>query len=161
LGTDHSAPRATSAATRAAFAAAPTAPLPGRRHHTVRKGETLAAVAKRYRVPSARLAEVNGLAPGAKISRGEILVIPGREPSRVASKGKVAGKKKAAPKPAASGRATARAGRSYQVRGGDTLYRIARRTGTSVDSLMTANNLDSATQIRPGDRLKIPAAAPR
>jgi len=42
------------------------------------------------------------------------------------------------------------------VRGGDTLYRIAARNGTTVARLMHANDLTSAGEIRPGDQLRIP-----
>jgi peptidoglycan lytic transglycosylase D len=127
------------------FAAAPTAKLPGPRRHLVRRGETLASVARRYRVPVSRLAAANGLSSGAKVSRGEVLSIPGREPVEVAAKSlKAKGDTPTAPT------------RSYRVKGGDTLYRIARRTGTSVDSLMAANSLESPEKIKPGDRLKIP-----
>jgi membrane-bound lytic murein transglycosylase D len=132
-----------------AFAAAPTASLASPRRYTVRRGDNLAGVARHHGVSTARLAEANALAPSAKIARGEVLVIPGREPVKKASK-------KTAPKDT-----TVTAARSYRVKGGDTLFRIARRTGTTVDSLMAANSLASPEQIRPGDKLTIPAAAPR
>ncbi|HEY7112105.1 MAG TPA: LysM peptidoglycan-binding domain-containing protein [Thermoanaerobaculia bacterium] len=144
-------------AARLAFAAAPTAKLPGPRRHTVKKGETLASIARRYGVSKASLAESNGLLATAKVSRGEVLVVPAKGPVRTASRKttkQAAPSAKAAPKAAES---TA-AARSYRVKGGDTLSRIARRTGTTVDSLMAANDLDSPEQIKPGDRLKIPAA---
>lgn len=51
--------------------------------------------------------------------------------------------------------ATARAAR-YTVRRGDTLWRIARRHGTSVDRIRAANAIRSNT-IRPGQVLEIPA----
>jgi membrane-bound lytic murein transglycosylase D len=151
---------------RLAFAAAPTAPLPGPKRHTVRKGETLAAVAKRYRVSVSRLAEANGLPTTARISRGEVLVIPVRgapvataaksQPKKAAeptaSTASAAGNTKTKGKPAGS----TSAARSYRVKGGDTLYAIARRTGTTVDSLMAANDLASPEKIKPGDRLVIP-----
>ncbi|MGH9368783.1 MAG: LysM peptidoglycan-binding domain-containing protein [Thermoanaerobaculia bacterium] len=133
-----------------AFAAAPTAPLPGPRRHVVRRGETLASVARRYRVSVTRLAAANALSPKAKLARGEVLVVPGRQSSKVA-----AGTPKKATGAAASG-GDATAARSYRVKGGDTLYGIARRTGTTVESLVAANSLESPEKIKPGDRLVIP-----
>lgn len=130
----------------ASFAAAPTAMLTAPRRHTVRRGETLAAVARRYRVSVARLAAANALSPRARVARGEVLVVPSRHPVTLAARH---AKTKASP------------ARSYRVKGGDTLYRIAKRTGTSVDSLMAANSIGSPEQIKPGDRLKIPVAVPR
>ncbi len=136
-----------------AFAAAPTARLSSPRRYKVRRGDSLAAVARRHGVSVARLAEANALSPSAKIARGEVLVIPQRERVKKASK-------KTSTKVASKNR-TATTSRSYRVKGGDTLSRIARRTGTTVDSLMAANSLESPDQIRPGDRLTIPVAAPR
>jgi len=138
-------PMGSSEAALAAFAAAPTASMPGVRRHTVRRGETLASIARGYRVSASRLAASNGLFPWSRVSRGEVLVIPARE-VKVAAKSSKTG----SPKVAAETR-------SYRVKGGDTLYRIARRTGTTVDSLMAANSLQSPESIKPGDRLVIPA----
>ncbi len=45
---------------------------------------------------------------------------------------------------------------THVVRNGDTLGRIASRYGTSVESIMRANNLRSANKIWPGQRLKVP-----
>jgi len=44
----------------------------------------------------------------------------------------------------------------YTVRGGDTLYSLARRYGTSVEAIMAANDLGD-TLVRPGQRLIIPS----
>ena len=55
-------------------------------------------------------------------------------------------------------RATA-AGTKYRVQGGDTLYDIAKRHGTTVEELSAANDLGPSTTIRPGDRLTIPPKA--
>ncbi len=132
-----------------AFAAAPTARLPGPRRHVVKRGETLASVAKRYRVSVARLASANALSPKARLGRGEVLVIPGRETAKVAAKAPKKGT--GAPPPQGSESKA----RSYRVKGGDTLYGIAKRTGTTVDSLMAANSLESP-EIKAGDRLVIP-----
>jgi membrane-bound lytic murein transglycosylase D len=45
----------------------------------------------------------------------------------------------------------------HRVRRGETLSTIARRHGTSVDSIVRANNLRSRNRIRAGQRLKIPS----
>jgi membrane-bound lytic murein transglycosylase D len=63
----------------ASLPAAP-APSPGLRHR-VRKGETLARVARRFGVTLAALAEANDLAPRASLSPRMVLVIPDREPA--------------------------------------------------------------------------------
>jgi murein DD-endopeptidase MepM/ murein hydrolase activator NlpD len=60
----------------------------------------------------------------------------------------------APPAPAISGRAG-----SYTVRHGDTLYSIARRFHVSVYSLMAANGIGNARELRAGRVLVIPGAA--
>jgi membrane-bound lytic murein transglycosylase D len=145
-----------------AFAGAPTATFPVSRRHVVRRGETLARIARRYRVAVATLAATNGLSRRARVPKGRVLVIPGRtrEAVRYASVGR--GKRghgsrilvasKSGPKPVGR-RAPAK---HYQVRTGDTLYRIALRHGTTVATLLAVNSLPTRAKIRPGDRLKIP-----
>jgi hypothetical protein len=44
--------------------------------HSVRSGETLSAIAKKYRVPLQDLCQVNGLSPQAAIKPGRILSVP-------------------------------------------------------------------------------------
>jgi membrane-bound lytic murein transglycosylase D len=143
-----------------AFAGAPTATFPVSRRHVVRRGETLARIAGRYRVSVATLAAMNGLSRRARVPKGRVLVIPGRfrEATRYASvrhgKGhaRTLVASKSRPKPV--GRRAA--AKHYQVRMGDTLYRIAAQHGTTVATLLAVNSLPSRVKIRPGDRLRIP-----
>lgn len=138
----------------AAFAAAPTAHPAVFRRHIARRGETLAAIARRFHVSVAALAQANSVGERAKLRRGRVVLIPQPEVVRVASrkarKARVPGATRVASKklqpPVAS----------YRVRGGDTLYRIAARHGTTVQLLLAANSLSSGAPIHPGDRLKIP-----
>ena len=46
--------------------------------------------------------------------------------------------------------------KSYTVRSGDTIDRIAKRFGLRQDTVISANNLSSASSIRPGLALRIP-----
>jgi len=137
----------------AAFAEAPTARPPAERRHVVRAGETLVSIASRFGVSPSRLAAANGLSVRAKLRKGRVVLIPGREVVRVASKRRPKGH--AQDQVAAAARPEASRPQSYRVRGGDTLYRIAIRHRTTVAELLAVNNLADVT-IRPGDRLKIP-----
>ena len=143
-----------------AFAAAPTATFPVARRHMVRKGETLSRIARRYRVSVTALASANSLSKRSRLARGRVLVIPGRSVVLVASAKKskrsrsgeariASGKTRRGPAP--------RKATSYRVRGGDTLYRIALKHGTTVARILAVNSLSGKKTIRPGDRLKIPA----
>ncbi len=146
-----------------AFASAPTAVFPVARRHVVRRGETLARISRRYRVSIATLASANGLSRRARLTKGRVLVIPGRhrEEARYASvrKGKKGPGSKAVVASRSGPKKTQRgAARHYQVRSGDTLYRIAVKHGTTVARILAVNSLPSWAKIRPGDRLKIPSA---
>lgn len=134
----------------ASLASVPTAKLPNGKRYVVRKGDTLARIAKKYGVPEDELAAFNGLAAGAAVSRGRALEIPER-PAETAR-----AKKPAGAAPAAKAAAAQPVAKSYRVKNGDTLYAIARRHGTSVDELSAANSLSPERPIRPGDTLTIP-----
>jgi peptidoglycan lytic transglycosylase D len=146
----------------AAYAAAPTATAPSYRRHVARRGETLAGIAHRYHVAVAVLAELNSVAPKTHLPRGRVILVPRPEKVQIAT-GKKLKKKTAAKAVAAADRKSGPAPpeeETYRVRGGDTLYRIAVKHGTTVAILMTANSLGSPGQIRPGDRLTIPSKTP-
>jgi len=145
-------------AVRTAYSEAPTARPPQYRRHVARRGETLASVARRYRLPVADVASANSLPAKAKLRKGQVLVIPKPEaPVAVASAkyGKKGGKAARPEKKESSGEMTAV--RSYRVRGGDTLYRIAVRNGTTVERLRDVNRLSAKSAIKPGDRLRLPS----
>ncbi|MEO8189410.1 MAG: LysM peptidoglycan-binding domain-containing protein [Acidobacteriota bacterium] len=147
-------PIGTAEAVRVAYTEAPTAQAPSFKRHVARRGETLAAVARRFHVAVADLASANSLSSKVRLRRGQVLVIPQLQVATAARKGRKNGHKERAP--ARSRLAVVTASRSYKVRGGDTLYRIAARNGTTVQRLMKANSLATSNEIRPGDRLRIP-----
>ncbi|MEP6769364.1 MAG: LysM peptidoglycan-binding domain-containing protein [Acidobacteriota bacterium] len=149
-------PVGTAETVRLAYAEAPTARPPAFKRHVARRGETLASVARRFHVAVADLASANSLSAKVRLRRGQVVVIPQHEVIAVAAARK--GKKSAHRERGASRSrpAAVAASRSYKVRGGDTLYRIAARNGTTVQRLMKANSLAGSAEIRPGDRLRIP-----
>jgi len=110
--------------------------------YTVRRGDTLSAIARRYRVSVADIQSVNEMRT-TRIYPNQNLMIPGRTAA-------------ALPRPATrSASAGEKAGPVvYQVRRGDTLSRIARMFGTSVSSIKSLNQL-SGDRINVGDRLTV------
>lgn len=98
--------------------------------HLVRPGETLSAIASKYRRSVSVLAKVNHLRNPNLIVVGQRLRIPG----------------------AATG-----ATRIHIVRRGETLSSIAARFGTSVASLAKRNKLANPNLILVGQRLRVPA----
>jgi membrane-bound lytic murein transglycosylase D len=137
-----------------AFAAAPTAKLPSFKTHVAKKGETLPRIAKRYGVSVTALASANSLSTRSRVSRGEEILIPQRVAS--ASTGAKASK---AQKTSRAGvtKAASAPQKSYKVKNGDTLYRIAIRHGVTVAEILAINSLGGAPSIRAGDHLAIPA----
>src|SRR5439155_424277 len=73
------------------------------------------------------------------------------------------GQKLVVPAPASATIATAAAGNSsensYVVKTGDTLHKIARANGTSVNEIKALNGLKT-DRIKVGDKLKLPASKP-
>lgn len=136
------------------------ASAPGQRNamqfHTVKRGETIAIIARNLRVNRTDLAEANYLRTTSRLRVGQRLVIP-RMPS-AALLARASSATGAASTAEVLAQTTAvddePASRTYRVRAGDTLSAIARRTGTTVNQLKAWNNLRGDT-LRIGTRLVI------
>lgn len=129
--------------------------------HKVNQGETLGRIAQQYRTTVAQLQKANNL-NGHIIRVGQVLKVPPREESRPGPISVAVGESKPALTRAQTVAARSEAEGSVHIVGkGDTLSSIARRYNVSQDSLLRANNLESAL-IRVGQRLDIPrgGAAP-
>ena len=120
----------------AAIVEAAPAPVPASpSSHVVAKGDSLWSIARKYGVSVAELSAANQLAPSATLRLGQSLLVP----SKAAA---------AAPE----------ANNTYAVKSGDTLGSIARKQGTTIANLRTANNL-SGDALRIGQKLVIPGNA--
>jgi N-acetylmuramoyl-L-alanine amidase len=108
--------------------------------HVVRPGDTVSAIAQRYRVPVRAIRGANRLGPSGLIRPGRKLVIPGAHP------------RPTHPEPVTS---------AHVVRRGETVTAIARRYRIPVDAVLAVNHLHARTPIRPGRRLLIPGAGGR
>jgi len=117
----------------AGVASAQGSPWTGR--YTVRSGDSLTAIAQRYRVSLSSLAAANKLDWRKPLLIGVVLRVP-------SSTGSVA-----------EGRAV-----TYVVRYGDTLSGIALRFHISLAGLASANGIDPAGVLLSGARLQIPTA---
>lgn len=115
----------------------PSTPVAGIRY-TVRPGDTLYSIARRYNTTVARIAQANNIRNINLIRVGQVLRIPGTTPAP-------------APTPPTTTR-------TYTVRRGDTLYSIARRYNTTVARIAQANNIRNTSLIRVGQVLRIPGA---
>jgi membrane-bound lytic murein transglycosylase D len=108
--------------------------------HTVRRGDTVGALARRYGSSVGAIMAANGIRNPRRLRIGQTLVIP-RTPgtsTRSASAG------------------PAEEPREHTVRRGDTLADLARRYGSSVTTIMAANDIHDPDRLRVGQRLTIP-----
>lgn len=95
--------------------------------YTVRKGDTLSAIALRQKRSVSAIAQANGIADPNKIRAGQVLVIPDN----------------VAPAPVGT----------VVVKAGDTLTKISARTGVPVGTLIAANGLVSPYYVYTGGQL--------
>ena len=105
--------------------------------HRIHRGESLVTIAQRYGTTAGDLIRINRLRKAYRPKAGHSLLVPAYV------SGDYLAEKKAARK-------------TYRVRRGDTLGKLARRFGVSVEQLKLANNLDSDILSR-GKRLVIPS----
>ena len=129
--------------------------------YTVRKGETLAAVARKLKVSRTDLAEANYLRTSSRVSVGQQLIVPHEATVLMAARTErpvPAAESHAivadAVVPAMSADASEMVKTHYRVRRGDTLASIARTFRTSVSLLRTWNNLPGS-RIVAGSQLTI------
>lgn len=124
-------PTAPAAVPTAAPAAPTTAPpASGTIYHTVRAGENLYRIAQRYGTTVEAIMAANGIADARSLKVGQVLLIP-------------------------VGGGTTGTG-AYVVQPGDTLYSIAKRFGTTVETLAALNGLAPPYTIKVGQSLVIP-----
>jgi membrane-bound lytic murein transglycosylase D len=150
---------------RAKLETAPAGDLNALTWYKVRRGDTLATVARRLKVNRTDLAEANHLTLRSRLSVGQELIVP-RAPSPALS----ARSSPPAPAPAAEAVVASRAltgtadsptaesselvKRVYLVKRGDTLSSIARLFNTTVGRLKSWNRL-RGTRITAGTRLTV------
>ncbi|MBT2583103.1 LysM peptidoglycan-binding domain-containing protein [Planococcus sp. ISL-109] len=108
-------------------------PPTGATTYTVKAGDTLYSIAKKYNVTVAALAAANNITNVNLIRVGQVLVIPVKAPT---------------PPPVTTVK--------YTVKAGDTLYSIASKYNTTVSAIATANKITNVNLIHVGQVLIIP-----
>ena len=116
----------------------------GWKEYRVKKGDSLASIAKRNKTTVATIREANGFSSLPK--PGNTILLPG-------SSQRVEPVYAALPKDASSPSASAG---TYTVRPGDTLYSLAQQWGTDVASIRMANRMGSKSILKPGERISVP-----
>jgi len=110
--------------------------------YSAKRGETMATIARKFKVTTLDLASANGLTARSRLKVGQSLMIPRAVSAALASR-----PAEAPPTPEAT---TV----TYRVKSGDTLTGIARQFDTTVNDIKRWNSLTSS-RIDVGDRLTI------
>jgi peptidoglycan lytic transglycosylase D len=108
------------------------------RKHEVKPGETLTSIASLYRTSSSSISSANSFEGDGSLSVGQKLVIPIGRSSVTYPSDDFSGPK-----------------RYYIVRRGDTLHRIASKTGSSIEQLCELNSISNRHKLRVGERLAV------
>lgn len=95
--------------------------------YTVKAGDTLSAIASKYGTTYQELARINNIANPNKIYVGQVIKLKGNSVSN----------------------------KTYTVKAGDNLTKIAQKYGTTVDSLVSKNGIKNPNLIYVGQVLKI------
>lgn len=117
----------------------PPPPPPSVCTYVVKRGDTLSAIARRFRTTVADLAKANRIVNPNRIFRGQVLIVP-------------------CDPPAATGQADPPTHQVHTVRRGETLTQIARRYGTTVQTLRRLNGLGAGSRLRAGQQILIPGS---
>jgi len=125
----------------------PQEPTPSPTEYTVEAGDTFYSIGKKFGVSYLAIQSANPDVDPRRLKPGQKIVIP---PAATPSPGTGAS---AATTPATAGQETI-----YVVKSGDTLTKIARQFGVTVNAIRRANNL-TTDRIKVGNKLKIPARA--
>jgi LysM repeat protein len=142
-----------------AVTAAPVADVTPASTYSVKAGDTLWELGKKFHIPYAEIAAANNLKAGSPLHAGQKLIIPGSKPSVAAapatgmSKAGATAKpaSNSAPAPTASGNAM-----KHTVKPGESLSGIAKQYGVTTKELGTANNISDPQKIQAGMELIIP-----
>ncbi len=123
-------------------------------HYSVQRRDTLAGIARRFGTTTQVIRELNDLKSNARPIIDTDLEIPSRDnqlPEKVEHAALLANM------PARRYRRGYRRPRIHIVRRGDTLYSLAQRLGTNVDTLAALNGMSPDGELHAGQRLRVSA----
>ena len=127
--------------------------------YTIRRGDSWSVIAQRSGVDMATLKRVNG-ARSNKLYPGQRIMVPTGGKSMTAEaappRRSTRPTRSVATRPAPSRRS---GGGTYRVMPGDTMFSLAKRFGSDVNSLMAVNNMSSPRDLRAGQQLRVPGGA--
>ena len=110
-------------------------------YYTVKAGDTLYGISRKFGMSLSQLVSVNGISASSLIVPGQTLRVAGGTTTSIVVKTNTTSSRTS--------------GGNYLVQPGDTLYSIARRSGMSLNSLLSLNGLSQSSVIYPGQSLTI------
>jgi membrane-bound lytic murein transglycosylase D len=124
--------------------------------HTVKKGDTLASIARRYSVSAAQLKAWNHLKSN-RVAMGQKLAVRSQPTGKrtTVAKNETTAKLHASARNPRKVAADSRRTHHYTVRRGDTVVSIAKRFNVAVNDVQRWNNLSSRRPIYPGTRVTL------
>jgi len=110
--------------------------------HTVKTGETLGEIAQRYETKVTLLKQINAISNSRMVQAGKKILVPVGSQTTVHSDAPFIPKR---------GFLTQEI--VYTIREGDTIWRIAHRFRTDVETILSLNGLSFESIVMPGDRI--------
>lgn len=107
--------------------------------YTVQKGDVLSKIASKFGVSVSTLQSINGIKDPNKIYVGQVLKLSGSSKSVSSTK-------------------TSSSSTTYKVKAGDNLTAIAKKFGSTVNAIASANGIKDPNKISVGQTLKIPTS---
>ncbi len=123
-----------SLATVTAKAATPTI------KHTIKKGDTLSAIARKHHTTITKVRKANGLKKNATIRIGKVLKVPTNTSKKIVKRTNK----------------TSTSLAKYRIRKGDTLSGIAKKHHTTISKIRKANGMKKGATLKLGRVLKVP-----
>ena len=141
LGTPAKQTNSTVATTVSTKSVSNTAKATANGYYTVKAGDTLYGISRKFGMSLSQLVSANGISTSSVIQPGQTLRVVGGESASTVVKTNTA--------------STRTSGGNYIVQPGDTLYSIARRSGMSLNTLLSINGLSQSSIIFPGQSLTV------
>ena len=141
-------------------------------YYRVRRGDSIATIAKKFNSSQSQIRSLNHLLRGARLVAGRRLRVPGEQIGGIAegssskkamtlAKTEVAAREPQSTAQTSSAQVASPAAQTksptvHVVRRGETLTRIARKYGTTIRQLAEVNSLSRRARVTVGSRLQIP-----
>lgn len=127
--------------------------------YTVVSGDSLYAIARKTGTSIQELLSLNGLNLNSIIHPGQVLALSSKSETTETKQEESTPKEEKASAETTESTKQNSTGGTYTVVSGDGLYAIARKTGTSIDDLLSLNGLSLNSTIYPGQVLTLSASS--